>query len=507
MCESVILCLITKMLCKVVDAYRESKTAELIGRFAEKMKMLFNESIIWYAIRKPERASGFLENSVFIRAIQSIIDWFLHILRKICKPLSLYIKNSIAWELLSALISRFEIIIGIFIFIQTVLPHPMWFNSYAVLLVILIFGLYVIKCISDKRYDIKIGELDFAFLLFILVLFLSAITSIVPMDSMRIFVINMIPFLLVLVMVNAIKDKYQIGTLLYFIIGGITIASLYGMWQYINRIPVDEALVDVSVSGSVRRAFSTMGNPNNYAEYLVLTIPFYAAAFLNTKNDLARTAIMVLSTLPILNLYMTSSRSSWIGFMVAVFVYVFLVNRKLIPVFIVLGIAMIPFLPNSILHRLGTIGRDSSSAYRVNIWRGSYKLLKEYWLTGIGLGPGPFKKLIHYYIKLDLPTHSHMVPLQIWLEAGLAGILAFIWLIARLVKKGMTDIFNKKDRYLGNVMAACIASLAGVLTIGMVEYVWFYSRVQSMFWIVVGILLICINISAGKSVEVQQDEK
>ena len=516
MCDSVILRFISRLLYGFASAYRESKTAEIIGKLAVKMKMLFNESMFWNAIRKPERTTGYLENSSFFKIIQSIINYFLYILRKIYDKIAEYIKNSFmwhfistlntrfdiensfTWRLVSILISRFEVILGLYIFIQTVLPHHMWYNSYALILALAVFLLYVIKCASDRRYGIEIKKFDFALLLFLLISFLSTVTSIVPRDSIRIFVINTIPFLLMIVMLNAIKNKQQLDTIIYFIIAGITIASLYGIWQYINGIEVDVRLVDVTVSGSIRRVFSTMGNPNNYAEYLILALPFYAAAFFNTKKDLTRTAILVLSALPLLNLYLTSSRASWIGFMVAVFVFIFLINRKLIPVFIILGVAMIPFIPDSIIRRLGTIGRDSSSLYRVNIWRGSFRMLKDYWVTGIGRGPGPFTKLINNYVTLDLPTHAHMVPLQIWLEKGLVGILSFVWLIARLVKKGMTSIFHKRDKYLSNIMAASIASLAGILTFGMVEYVWFYSRVQSMFWIVVGIFMVSINMDACK---------
>jgi len=49
---------------------------------------------------------------------------------------------------------------------------------------------------------------------------------------------------------------------------------------------------------------------------------------------------------PLLALFNTGSRSSWIGFAVSVIVITFLLNKRLLPFIILGGVMMIPFLPS-----------------------------------------------------------------------------------------------------------------------------------------------------------------
>jgi len=501
--ESVIIGFFNNFICHLARLYNHSKTHLILESVSIRLKGMFAESALWNYVKSYERSSRFFENSFLYKAVQGGFNWFLSVIRRFypyadgcfkCSLTGTLIMRSITGRLLDKLLDRFVFTIGLFIFIHTTVPYDKWHNQYGAALIVLITLLYLIKAAGDVRYGLDLKKLDFALILFTGSVIIAAATSITPASSLKTLVFNSMSFLLIFVMVNVIKTREEIGQIMYWIIGAITMTALYGFWQYINKVPVDPLLVDVNFSAGVGRVYSTMGNPNNYAEYLVLTLPFFAAAFLNSKKLWVQLVVTGLAAFALLNLFFTSSRSSWIGFMVSVFLFIFFKNRKLIPVFIVLGILAIPFLPASITDRLNTIGKDTSSLYRLNIWIGSSRLLGDYWATGVGLGPEPFIKLFNRYTTAQLPAHSHMLPLQIWLELGIAGLLSFIWLMARLVKKGMISIFGKKDEYLNNVIIACIASLAGIFTIGLVEYVWFYPRILTMFWIDAGILMAALNL-------------
>ncbi|MDD5603330.1 MAG: O-antigen ligase family protein [Eubacteriales bacterium] len=462
--------------------------------------------------------SSIVRGATFVLAAPFIL------LGKTYRGLSVYLENSLFWRALKAFLSKFEILIGAYLLLQTIIPHQYWHNQYALAASLLLAALLLVRrsydtdaalssasvaAMKTSSSSISVagvrghgssygkGRADFVFFLYLLILFLSSVTSIVPSDSIRIFTVNMIPLILMLIMVDVIRERKQLDRIICFLIAGVSLASLYGIWQYINGIPVDESMVDVTVSGSISRAFATMGNPNNYAEYLVLAIPFYAAAFLNTKKVPGKLAVAALALLPILNLYLTQSRSSWLGFALAACVFIFIVERRLIPIMAIAAVAAYPLLPSSIKDRLATIGRDSSSRYRVNIWQGSFRILKDYWVTGIGTGPMPFMKLFRRYSTFtDLPAHSHMFPMQVWLETGIAGFTAFFWMMARLFKKGVTVVFRHNNKDMKYYIAASMAAITGVTFIGIFEYVWFYPRVYALFWIITGILMISLNIAA-----------
>lgn len=500
MSESAIVHFVYMLVMRFIESYKKSLTHKLIESASQKLKGYFSYSKIWGAVRANERASAFFENSYFHYTLQGTLDKFLNMLRTVYTIIKVSYEASILGSLINKLLARFVLIICFFIFLHTVIPYHLWHNPYGVAMILGITILYLIKAAGDSRYGLNFKKLDLALIIYILAILLAAATSITPLASMKTLLFNAVLFLFLFIMVNSIKTKEELGVILYWIIAAVTVSSFYGIWQYINHVPIDPRLVDINTFGAgVGRVYSTMGNPNDYAEYIILTLPFYGAAFFNSKSMKGKIIVLMLAVPLLFNLFVTGSRSGLLGFMVAAFVYVFLKNRKLIPVLILLGIASIPFIPNSIIIRMQTIGKDSSSTLRMSIWGGSLSMLKDYWVTGLGLGPQPFMKLFNNYSDINKPPHSHMLPLQIWLELGLVGIISFAAFVFRIVKKGIASIFEKRNLYLNNIIIANIASLAGIITIGFVEYVWFNPRILNMFWINTGIFLIALNLIGRKT--------
>ncbi|HEX9061032.1 MAG TPA: O-antigen ligase family protein [Clostridia bacterium] len=514
--ESVIISSIYSFAVRLLYYYRQSFVHRILSSITGSIKSWFSGSSIWGFISSNEKSSGFFENSLIIKPFQKILDFIVFIVRWMHDILDQPVKNSVLVSVASEsivgkfckkAIGHFGIVIGLFILIQTVIPHDFgnavlafsslnlaWHNQYGLLLTIAMAFLYLIKVSGDKRYGLSLKRMDFALLLFIGIVFLSSITSITLGSSIRVFIFNSMSFIVVFVVANAIKTEKELDRICYYIIAAISFASLLGLWQWYRHVPVDPRLVDVNFSSGEGRIFSTMENPNNYAEYLVMTIPFYAAAFFNTANKKVRVLIAALSTLPLLNLVLTISRSSWMGFAVAILVFVFFKKPKLIPLILIAGLLAIPFMPAIITNRLATIGKDSSGLYRFKIWEPSLRMLSDYWHSGIGLGSGPFVKLISRYSSLPTPPpHAHMLLLEIWLETGIAGILSFLWFITRMVKKGFKNAFVIKKEFHNNIIAACVSAIAGIFVAGAFEYVWFYPRVLTMFWVVAGILLASVN--------------
>jgi len=67
---------------------------------------------------------------------------------------------------------------------------------------------------------------------------------------------------------------------------------------------------------------------------------------------------------------------------------------------------------------------------RLLIWRNSWALAWDYFFTGLGLGnfAMPYSS---YALLVHVPhtTHAHNLLLDLWLEQGLVGMLAFVWLV------------------------------------------------------------------------------
>jgi len=116
-------------------------------------------------------------------------------------------------------------------------------------------------------------------------------------------------------------------------------------------------------------------------------------------------------------------------------------------------------------------------------------MLREYMVSGVGLGSDIFRQLIQNY-KLytkAVPPHTHILYLQIWIEMGLVGIVTFAWYIYRTIKNSVIGIYNS-SLTLKAILASGTAALCGILVTSLVEYSWYYPRVMVMFWVLIGII-------------------
>lgn len=158
----------------------------------------------------------------------------------------------------------------------------------------------------------------------------------------------------------------------------------------------------------------------------------------------------------------------------------------------------VPFLPQSIYRRILTIfnPNDSSMGYRRQIYLSVIPMFRDFWPTGFGLGTDIFRKLAntyHWYTG-SVPAHSHNFYLQLWLETGIIGIISFLGVILRIVKRSIKTIYSNADEKAKNILMSGIMSITSVLVVGIVEYVWFYQRVMLIFWVVVGVMLATLAI-------------
>ncbi len=81
----------------------------------------------------------------------------------------------------------------------------------------------------------------------------------------------------------------------------------------------------------------------------------------------------------------------------------------------------------------------SSLQTRVIMWQGTFQMIKDHFWTGVGIGNFPLAyvpyRSAHHYDRVGMRIeHPHNEYLAIWSELGPLGLLAFLWLIARIVR-------------------------------------------------------------------------
>ncbi|MGE4283445.1 MAG: O-antigen ligase family protein [Clostridia bacterium] len=547
MFESYILQKIKVFIACLIDWYRYSVTEQVLVYTSTKLSAFCSESVLCKFIGKDERISDAWHDSLVFRWIEGLIKLIisctnelytvilklgetsicfngykafvksqgkLYILKLICLAavlfagvLTLFISPLKAFIILAGIIAAavtflyFEIGLSLFIFGVFIIPHQYWNNLYSIAAVIFYTIVYIMKVAVNKQYSFSIKVVDFIFLLFAFSVKLSTLTSITPVESIKTMLFYAASLLLVVLLANSIHSRKGLNYLLLAVFAAVLLTSAYAVYQGIVGVEVDLALTDVELNqGMPGRVYSTLENPNNYAEYLILLVPFCVAYILNLQNKNMQIFFGGALSISFLALALTYSRAGYVAFAITAFVFIALRNWKLIPLALVVGIVMLPFLPQSIMNRIMTISnfKDSSISYRFYIWEGALDMLKDYWITGIGIGPEPFARLSSNYMSsvVTKAAHSHMLFLEIWIEMGIVAIISFMWCLIRTVKKSIKVIYSGQDKYLANILIAGIAALTGISFMGLVEYVWFYPRIMFAFWLVFAFMMITLKLAA-----------
>ena len=493
--NSLIIGYIYKLLMFVKNKFKDSLIYGLSISFVKKIQYYLSYSKIWNYLKRPDYLDTIWRNSFIYRVLDKCLNGPIIFFRKFYLKYEEAFSYSYIFKFIKFLVSRFEIVIGLTLIFTFIIPDHRWYNIYGVLFTLILLILFIIKIIIEPAKSIDIFHLDFSLVLFFATITLATVTSLFPRESINYFIYYLISFITVIIIISSIDSTDELNRLIELLLMGTFLTVLYGIWQWkVVGIEVNPSLTDLTVNQSMSgRVFSTMGNPNIYGELLVLTMPFLGTVFFNSKSWWKKAFILCISLPIVVILLKTGSRSAWVSFAFAMFIFVFFKNKKLLPFMILIGILCIPILPQSIYRRILTIfnPNDSSIKYRKQILEPAIPMLKNYWLGGVGLGNQVFNTIYKRYKSFALKTvaHTHNLYLQLWLEAGILALGSFILLIFRLFKKSMVLIFNKKDDSINNILIACISGIGGLMVMGFADHVWFYNRILFLFFIVVGICL------------------
>ena len=254
------------------------------------------------------------------------------------------------------------------------------------------------------------------------------------------------------------------------------------------------------------RITSTFDNPNVYATYLLLALPF-SMAFLVSKGTVASKVSLAFGfVLLAVCMIETWSRGAWLGILIAFLLFFLIYTRRSVS-YLLLGGAVLPLfsflLPDSVISRFMSIGSasDSSATYRISAWRGVGRMLWENWFAGIGVGEPAFSVVYpaFSYAGIQGIRHTHNLYLQILSETGIVGLLVFLIVIILFVQNCFDYIYRTRKETESGVVVAGLAAIISVLIMGLTDYVWYNNRVFLMFWMVIAIVNAYIRVGKEES--------
>lgn len=358
-----------------------------------------------------------------------------------------------------------------------------------------IFALFLMSAVIKGNKKFLITKTSILAICYYIMLSINSFMSINPSGSMRDFAIHTGGFFVMFAIINSPLKKNDYRLIFDGLLIAGTLVSFYAIYQYIAGVPMGSGWVDSTQNpGLTVRVFGTFENPNIFAEFLILILPLSIARgieCLSEKKWFKGLFFGVPAGVMAVALVMTASRAGWLGFAFGVVIFILLINMKFIVPMILAGIAMIPLLPASILQRIATIGSlsDSSNLYRYNVWKSSFEIIKDFFMTGIGTGYLAFRAITPYYMKNMAPYHAHNTYIQTFVEFGFVGFVIFMAWCYLLFKDGMDTAQKSNNFGVRLYSAALTAGFCGLLLHGIAEHILYYSKIMLLFWVVVGLII------------------
>ncbi|WP_426112977.1 O-antigen ligase family protein [Massilia sp. PWRC2] len=264
-----------------------------------------------------------------------------------------------------------------------------------------------------------------------------------------------------------------------------------------SLLPLLYGVVDIAVQGGVHgpngaRLQSTFAHPNIYAFYLTLVVAlgFYVLKSATYRlSAWQRVGLSAYLLLLLVMLALTQTRSAWIACFGLFFVYGLLFERRYLLYLLLIAVLalLIPEVRERVLelgsgNQVRQYAKLNSFAWRLYIWESGLAWMRpSHYLFGYGVDA--FAYYSPTFFPLAGKTHfgAHNVYIQWLFELGAIGLLAYLWLFARLL--GMLKSLLGVDRLAGFIVIALVLQyLAVSVSDNMAAYLAF----NWYFWFVAG---------------------
>jgi putative inorganic carbon (hco3(-)) transporter len=128
-------------------------------------------------------------------------------------------------------------------------------------------------------------------------------------------------------------------------------------------------------------------------------------------------------------------------------------------------------------------------------------------VLGIGPGNNAFNKI--YPLFQISPEYTalgaYSVLLEIAIESGVIGFVAFIWLIGTIFYQAVKQLSRLQRLYEfpidGFWLVAAGAGMVGLLVHGLFDTVWYRPEVNSLWWFMVGIVAAFVALEQKERLE------
>jgi putative inorganic carbon (HCO3(-)) transporter len=238
----------------------------------------------------------------------------------------------------------------------------------------------------------------------------------------------------------------------------------------------------------VRRAQAWYPSPNHLGLMLGRALPFFAALVLVDHPSPLKGRRRFPGLVVGLGVLLTYSLGSWLGALAGTLAVAASLGRRRIAL-VLGGAAAGGFVLVGLLATAGLLPERlsplrASSGFRVDLWISSLEMVKDHPILGIGLD-----NFVYLYQQVYLRegaaaepnlSHPHNWVLHVWLQLGILGLGAFLWLLWRFARQVRTGLLEPSRRWIA---AGALGCMADTLVHGLIDNSYFLVDLAFIFWL------------------------
>lgn len=316
-------------------------------------------------------------------------------------------------------------------------------------ILLIIMGIY--KVIKEKNISSFKIPLVLPFVVFIFIRILSIIFSEYPSQSVaslnKDLFFNLIFFVFLIALTPF--DEKKIRFLIKILIGAAVIASIIGTIKVL--------------SGVSQRASSTTSGYSTLGQFLSVIYVLVLASGKDNKLFPSRTLWFIILLITFTGIIFTFNRVNWAAVAIISLIIGFYKERIFLLILLIITAGVVLLVPNISTRFDQLIHFSQYMSDRDVIWRGALMIWDEHPL--LGFGTRTFHEIFPLYDQLaDKGVGGwHNEYLHIYIESGILGLTAYLWLMCSVFYHGIRVVrnFTPKDFHYSLI----IALLAGYLVL------------------------------------------
>ncbi|MBU0699938.1 O-antigen ligase family protein [bacterium] len=337
---------------------------------------------------------------------------------------------------------------------------------------------WIILMTVRKEVKLPSTPLDCPIIFFWLISVISIVFSINP--SISITMLKKLPyFFLPYLMVDNIKDKKKLLTLIQALLISTTITASFGVFNYIN---------------GAARAYSSIGEHyilevNALATFLIMVFPFAIVLVIYRKSLWLRIMNGFMALVIMSSIILTYSRSTYLG-LAGIAIMGFFVKRIRYVSLSIFCLLIILFLASTVF-RDKIEGMSHDGQERLYMWQIGWQMLKDHPFTGVGADciEIEYPKYMTPCDKWPIRNNLHNNFIQEMAAKGIGGLIAFLYLLGAFFLTGVKTYKKSIPNDQKGIILGCMAGYIGFVIDGCFESTFF-----SWLWLfIMGVCLVINN--------------